>query len=79
MFLFKQLKLHLVEGIVVGGFSDAPLADPIHSEDRDAGIILSRVSVGSKKVALRFGYCEALFKTVRVLKSMTRGKAMSLG
>ena len=79
MFLFKQLQLHPVEGIVVCSFPGAPLADSVHGEDRDAGIVLSRVLVGSKKVALRLGFCEVLFKTVRALKSMTQGKAMPPG
>ena len=43
----------------------------------DAGIVLSCVLVGSEEDAFQLGLCEVLFKTVRVLKSRTRGKAMS--
>ena len=66
MFLFKQLQLHPVEGIVVGSFPGAPLADPVHGEDRDAGIVLSRILVDCKKDAFRFGFCEAFIEAVRV-------------
>ena len=79
MFLFKQLQLHPVDEIVVGGFAGTPLADPVHGEDRDAGIVLSRVLVDGKEDAFRFGFCEVFFRTVRALKSMTRGTAMSPG
>ena len=60
MFLFKQLQLHPVEGIVVGGFPGAPLADPVHGEDRDTGIVLGCVLVDSKKDAFQLGLCEVL-------------------
>ena len=45
----------------------------------DAGIVLSCVLVGSEEDAFQLGLCEVLFKTVRVLKSRTRGKAMYPG
>ena len=66
MFLFKQLQLHPVEGIVVGSFSGAPLADPVHGKERDAGIVLSRIPVDSKKDAFQFGFCEVFIEAVRV-------------
>ena len=66
MFLFKQLQLHPVEEIVVGGFAGAPLADPVHGEDRDAGIVLSRVLVDGKEDAFQFGFCEVFIEAVRV-------------
>ena len=64
--VYKRLQLDWVEGVVVGGFLGAPLTDPVHGEDRDAWIVLSRVLVNSKKDTFQLGLCEVSFKIVRI-------------
>ena len=62
----KRLQLNRVEGIILCGFAGTPLADPVHGEDRDTGIVLSCVPVDSKKDALQSGLCEVFFESVRI-------------
>ena len=64
--IYKRLQLHRVEGIVVCGFSGAPLTDPVHGEDSDAWIVLSRVLVNSKKDTFQLGLCEVFIEVVRI-------------